>query len=86
MHGDTQAFVDRVPVDSAEFFQNAFARPEFIGWHYCGRIDASNLVAQKQDRQHSGLLTGYGEPYPELLKVLKTCTNEMYEIATHKLR
>ena len=66
-----------------EFFRNAFARPEFIGWHYCGLIDASNLVAQKQDRQHSGLLTGYGEPYPELLKVLKTCTAEMYEIATH---
>ena len=68
-----------------EFFQNAFARPEFIGWHYCGLIDASNLVTQKQDRQHSGLLTGYGEPYPELLKVLKTCTAEMYEIAIHKL-
>ena len=70
---------------TTEFFQNAFARPEFVGWHYCGLIDASNLVAQKQDRQHSGLLNGYGEPYPELLKVLETCTAEMYEIATHKL-
>ena len=68
-----------------EFFRNAFARPEFVGWHYCGLIDASNLIAQKQDRQHSGLLTGYGEPYPELLKVLQTCTAEMYDIATHKL-
>ena len=38
---------------------------------------------KKQDRQHSGLIDGYGEPYPELLKVLKTCTAEMYEIATH---
>ena len=66
-----------------EFFRNAFARPEFVGWHYCGLIDASNLIAQKQDRQHSGLLTGYGEPYPELLKVLETCTDEMYEIAIH---
>ena len=68
-----------------EFFRNAFARPEFVGWHYCGLIDASNLIAQKQDRQHSGLLTGYGEPYPELLKVLQTCTAEMYEVAIHKL-
>ena len=68
-----------------EFFRNAFARPEFIGWHYCGLIDAPNLIAQKQDRQHSGLLTGYGAPYPELLKVLQTCTAEMYEVATHKL-
>ena len=68
-----------------EFFRNAFARPEFVGWHYCGLIDASNLIAQKQDRQHSGLLTGYGEPYPELLKVIKTCTAEMYEVAIHKI-
>ena len=68
-----------------EFFRNAFARPEFVGWHYCGLIDAPNLIAQKQGRQHSGLLTGYGEPYPELLKVLETCTAEMYEVAIHKL-
>ena len=62
-----------------------FEATGFFRWHYCGLIDASNLVAQKQDRQHSGLLTGYGEPYPELLKVLKTCTAEMYEVATHRL-
>ena len=22
---------------TAEFFRNAIARPEFVGWHYCGR-------------------------------------------------
>ncbi|MBW2173386.1 MAG: hypothetical protein JRF64_01830 [Deltaproteobacteria bacterium] len=64
-----------------EFFRNAFARPEFVGWHYCGLIDASNLVPRKQDRQHSGLLNGYGEPYPELEKVLQACTDQMYSIA-----
>ena len=64
-----------------EFFRNAFARPEFVGWRYCGLIDASNLVPRKQDRQHSGLLNGYGEPYPELEKVLKACTDQMYSIA-----
>jgi hypothetical protein len=64
-----------------EFFRSAFARPEFVGWHYCGLIDASNLVPRKQDRQHSGLLNGYGEPYPELEKVLKACTDQMYSIA-----
>ena len=41
---------------TVEFFENAFARPEFVGWHYCGLIDASNLVPRKQARQHSGLL------------------------------
>jgi hypothetical protein len=64
-----------------EFFRNAFARAEFVGWHYCGLIDASNLVPRKQDRQHSGLLDGYGEPYPALEKVLKVCTDQIYSIA-----
>jgi hypothetical protein len=64
-----------------EFFRSAFARKEFVGWHYCGLIDASNLVPRKQSRQHSGLLDGYGDPYPILEKVLKACTDEMYSIA-----
>ena len=67
---------------TAEFFQQAFARPEFLGWHYCGLIDASQRVERKQDRQHSGLLDGYGEPYPELQNIVKKCTDEMYDIAS----
>jgi hypothetical protein len=66
-----------------EYFRNAFARPEFVGWHYCGLIDAPILIPRKWDRQHSGLLTGYGEPYPILKRTIETCANEMYEIATH---
>ena len=68
-----------------EFFREVFARPDFVGWHYCGLIDASNLVVNKQDRQHSGLIDGYGEPYPDLVKVLERCSHEMYEIATQAL-
>lgn len=64
-----------------EFFRKAFARPEFVGWHYCGLIDASLLVPRKWSRQHSGLLDGYGNPYPALEKVLKTCSSEIYSIA-----
>ena len=67
---------------TAEFFRKAFARPEFVGWHYCGLIDAPNLIPRKQDRQHSGLLDGYGEPYTALQQVIEACTDEMYEIAT----
>jgi hypothetical protein len=67
---------------TAEFFRNAFARPEFVGWHYCGLIDAPILIPRKWDRQHSGLLDGYGEPYPVLKSTLRACTDEMYEIAT----
>ena len=64
-----------------EFFRNAFDRPEFVGWHYCGLIDAPNRILRKQDRQHSGLLDGYGEPYPDLRGVIEACSSEMYEIA-----
>ena len=69
-----------------EFFRQAFERQEFVGWHYCGLIDASNLVPRKQDRQHSGLLDGYGEAYPLLREVLEACTGEMYEIASNSTR
>lgn len=65
-----------------EFFRKAFARPDFVGWHYCGLIDASNRVPRKQARQHSGLLDGYGNPYPELQKVLRVASSEIYDIAT----
>jgi hypothetical protein len=66
-----------------EFFREAFARPEFVGWHYCGLINATNLIPRKKARQHSGLLDSYGKPYLELQKTLKACADEIYEIATH---
>ena len=66
---------------TVEFFRSAFSRPEFVGWHYCGLIDASNRVPRKQDRQHSGLLDGYGEPYPLLKEALAECTAKLYQLA-----
>lgn len=70
---------------TTEFFRNAFARPEFVGWHYCGLIDASNRVPRKRDRQHSGLLDGYGKPYPALKQAIRASTAEMYSLAEAKL-
>lgn len=70
---------------TAEFFQRAFARPEFVGWHYCGLIDASMKVIRKQNRQHSGLIDGYGEPYPVLKELLQRCSNDMYKIASGRI-
>ncbi|MGD9855803.1 MAG: hypothetical protein AB7U20_12735 [Planctomycetaceae bacterium] len=67
-----------------EFFESAFARPDFVGWHYCGLIDSPNLIASKIARQHSGLLNVNGEPYPEVRDVLKACADEMYAIATSR--
>ncbi|MEO1527483.1 MAG: hypothetical protein AAFX06_18805 [Planctomycetota bacterium] len=63
---------------TVEFFENAFARPEFVGWHYCGLIDAPNLIARKRDRQHSGLLDGYGRPYESLQSALKAASSRLY--------
>ncbi|MEM1295011.1 MAG: hypothetical protein AAGH89_06570 [Verrucomicrobiota bacterium] len=65
-----------------EFFRSAFARPEFVGWHYCGLVNATNLIARKQARQHSGLVDIYGRPYPELKKAIAKCASELYEIGT----
>jgi hypothetical protein len=65
-----------------EFFRNAFARGDFVGWHYCGLIDATQQVPYKQDRQHSGLLDGYGNPYTMLEKKIRACSDEIYQIAT----
>ena len=65
-----------------ELFINAFARPEFIGWHYCGLIDTPNLIPDKRLRQHSGFLDAHGTPYPDLEAVLNKRIKEMYKIAT----
>ena len=64
------------------FFCAAFARPEFVGWHYCGLIDAPNLIPRKKDRQHSGLLDGHGRPYRQLQEALRRCADDLYQIAT----
>jgi hypothetical protein len=66
------------------FFHRAFARPEFIGWHYCGLIDADNNmpVPERKYRQHSGLMDTYGVPYPGLREAIKGCAGQMYQIAT----
>ncbi|MGI9240249.1 MAG: hypothetical protein ACR2RV_05580 [Verrucomicrobiales bacterium] len=69
---------------TTEFFHNAFRRPEFVGWHYCGLIDASNRILRKKDRQHSGLIDEYGKPHLQLQAALKTCSSQLYEIATRR--
>ncbi|MFK7737584.1 MAG: hypothetical protein AB8B50_16230 [Pirellulaceae bacterium] len=67
---------------TAEFFLRAFARKNFVGWHYCGLIDAPILVPRKKSRQHSGLMDGFGNAYPQLEKVLSKCAGELYEVAS----
>ncbi len=66
------------------FFEKTFARPEFIGWHYCGLVDADNNfpVHGRQWRQHSGLMDTYGKEYPGVKEAIKTRADRLYQIAT----
>ena len=66
---------------TVEFFRSAFARPEFVGWHYCGLIDASNRIPRKRGRQHSGVIDGFGKPYPLLREALSSCAADLYRLA-----
>ncbi|MEM6365078.1 MAG: hypothetical protein AAF745_11665, partial [Planctomycetota bacterium] len=67
---------------TAEFFRRAFARSEFVGWHYCGLVDLTNNMPNKRGRQHSGLIRETGEPYATTMKTLRHCADEMYQIAS----
>ena len=69
------------------FFHKAFARPEFIGWHYCGLIDADDNmpVPGRQWRQHSGMMNSYGEPYSGIKDSIKGCADQLYQIAAGKV-
>jgi hypothetical protein len=53
---------------AVDFASRAFARPDFVGWHWCGWMDM--WAAWKADRQHSGLQDPFGRyhhPMPETL-------------------
>ncbi|MEM7375446.1 MAG: hypothetical protein AAF587_43025 [Bacteroidota bacterium] len=68
-----------------EFFNQAFARPEFVGWHYCGLIDTPvKLIKKESNRQHSGLFDGYGNPYEQLREAVSSCSKKLYEVATSR--
>ncbi len=68
---------------TVEFFHKAFARPEFIGWHYCGLIDATLKNPWSTRRQHTGLVGTKGVRYDNLQNAIKACADQMYHIATH---
>ena len=64
-----------------EFFEKAFARPDFVGWHYCGLIDAPNMMKGRLGRQHAGILNTDGIPYQPIYKVLTELSEKLYELA-----
>ena len=55
------------------FASQAFARPDFIGWHWCGWVEM--WKGWKPDRQHPGLQDPFGDyrhPMPETMKAFGT--------------
>ncbi|MHC4402690.1 MAG: hypothetical protein ACYTG0_23760 [Planctomycetota bacterium] len=80
-----------------EFMERAFARPDFVGWHYCGLIDTwksggtgsyfdhVDEFGKSAGRQHTGLLKADGTPYQPIRKMLKESTDRLYQIAVSRL-
>lgn len=64
-----------------EFADQAFARPNFVGWHICGAIDTWKTMPGKDAKQHSGLMTPTGEFYPEMERAIRDLSRRLYRIA-----
>mgnify|MGYP001586340862 CR=1 FL=1 len=62
-----------------EFGRNAFARPDFVGWSWCGWMDG--LKTNQPEKQHSGLQDPWGRYYTPATDALKRISASMYDIA-----
>lgn len=63
-----------------ELFYNAFARPDFVGWDWCGWLDLWE-VAARPGKQHSGIQDAFGEFYP-IQEAMTEFSAQMYDVAT----
>ena len=59
------------PALTSALFEFTFSRPECVGWHYCGAIDAHNDVLSAHERQHVHFFQRAHKIYPELSRVPK---------------
>jgi len=66
-----QAFLD--------YARAVFARPDFVGWNWCGWIDSWEVV--QKGRQHSGIQTACGRYHEPLRKAMNNFSRNMYSIA-----
>ena len=65
-----------------EFAEHAFARPDFVGWDWCGWMDSWEVV--QKGRQHSGVQDPFGNHYPEMVKAMKAFSIRLQGIAHGK--
>lgn len=66
---------------SLAFARRAFARPDFVGWHWCGWMDGWKTIPGKELRQHSGLQDPFGRRYEPMMAALSSFSDAMYDIA-----
>ena len=63
-----------------EFLTQAFARPDFVGMHWCGWIDRSSEDPPKRGVQHTGIMDEHGNYYEPLLEVFTEFKKKIYGI------
>jgi hypothetical protein len=62
-----------------ETFNTLFARPDYIGWHWCGWMDS--WKDNQDHKQHSGLQTPHGDWHEPMLSAMQDFSANMYKIA-----
>ncbi|MBE0652353.1 MAG: beta-galactosidase [Bacteroidales bacterium] len=65
-----------------DFATRAFARPDFIGWNWCGWIDA--WESWRPVQQHCGLQDPFGNYHHPMPKVMSTFGSQLYDYALGK--
>ena len=62
-----------------EFATQAFARPEFVGWNWCGWMDS--WEERQINKQHSGIQDPFGRKYEPITGAMAEFGARMYTIA-----
>ena len=65
-----------------DFASRAFSRPDFIGWHWCGWVDA--WAAWRKVRQHSGLQDPFGRYHHPMPETMARFGSRLYDYARGK--
>jgi hypothetical protein len=63
-----------------QYATSAFARPDFVGWNWCGWMDSWEV--SQPGRQHSGVQTAFGEHYEPLRSAMAEFSAGMYDTVT----
>ncbi len=66
-----------------EFAEQAFARPDFLGWHWCGWLDSWEVG--QPERQHAGIFDAFGQPHGALRSAMEAFGERLYDVANSAL-